>query len=180
MLDALRAIRTEPGRLAVVEVGSAEFPGDVLGYREHHILIPQIDAADTRGRLEPLSAERRALLDRRIEEYQHRRRVPGWLAKLLFDHHTPDALYLDVDMLELGGAFQLRNRSAALPKHKWLLDAADCEAHPGRLLCIVHPDWIGQNEAATWIDLEQLGLFLEADPCRENERLLAMLTQQPV
>jgi hypothetical protein len=173
MLEALRAIRTAPGRLAVVETSSGEGREKGHEYREHHIVVPQVDAADTRGRLGGLSAERRDLLRRRIEEFQPRLRTT--LAKELFDCHTPDALYLEADLLERGGIPSLRRRCYALPDEKQLLDAAEYEARPGKLLCIVRPDWDWQPDAAAWIDLEQLGLSLEADPCDEQLRLYEVL-----
>lgn len=169
MLDAMRAIRTQPGRLAVVEISFGEGREEEHEYREHHILVPQVDAADTRGRLGELSAERGDLLRRRIEELHPRLRTQ--LAKDLFDYHTPDALYLEADYLERGGALYLSRRRDALPDDKELLDAAEYETHPGKMLCIVRQEWNWQPVSAAWIDLDQLGLFLEADPCFEWQRM---------
>jgi hypothetical protein len=89
--------------------------------------------------------------------------------KDLFDDGTPDALYLCADFLERGGSIGLRRRSVALPDDPPLLDAADYEAVPGKVLCIVRrPEWDWQKNAAAWIDLDQLGLRLERDACLER------------
>lgn len=173
MLEALRAIRSQPGRLAVVETWCRLGHERSHEYREHHIVVPQLDAADTRGRLGELSADRRDLLRRRIEELHPRLRTQ--LAKHLFDDHTPDALYLEADFLERGGTLHLCRRCYAPPDQKLLLDAAEYEAHPGKVLCIVRPEWNWQPVAAAWIDLEQLDLSLGADPCREWRRLYEVI-----
>jgi hypothetical protein len=163
LLDALRAIRIEPDRLAVVEVSSdPRGPGDPE-FREHQIRVPSVDADDTRGLLEPLSAKRRELLDRRMGD---RRRPLSWpFIRDLLDHHTPDALYLEAKLLHLGGALQVCHREFASPEERRLLDAASYEVHPGKLACLVYPDWTWERESAAWIDLEQLGLRPNEDPC---------------
>jgi hypothetical protein len=165
-LDALRAIPVRRGRLAVVEV-LPEDGDDPRDPREHHIVLPSVVVDPPEGLLEPLSAERRDLLDRCLES-----RLPVLrpiLAKKLFDHHTPDALYVSASHLELGGGFNTVRRDWVHAGDAPLLDAADYEVMPGNLLFIVRPDWIGQKEAAAWIGLEQLGLRLARDSCFERE-----------
>jgi hypothetical protein len=164
-LDALRRIRTQRGRLAVVETGPDGPP------REHHVVLPSVAVPDATGLLEPMSAERRALLDGCIQE-----RLPTLrriLVKDLFDHSTPDALFMCADFLERGGSFHIGRRGVALPDERPFLDAADYEAVPGKLLCIVRPEWDWQKNAAAWIDLEQLDLRLEGDSCGERLYLFA-------
>ncbi len=163
LLDATRAIRAESDRLAVVEVCSDLWDRQETEYREHRIRVPGVDVDDTRGLLEPLSPERRELLDRRMDECP---RPLSWsFIRDLIDHHTPDALYLDAKLLALGSALQLYKRHYASPEDRRLLDAAAYEAHPGKLPCLVHPDRIWQRMSVAWIDLEQLGLLPDEDPC---------------
>jgi hypothetical protein len=167
LLDALGAIRAVPGRLAVVETSSDRTEA-ARECREHHILVPPVDVPETGARLEPLSADRRALLDRRLDEKPGLGRI---LAKSLFDDHTPDALYVEATLLELGGCFQVQRRRYAGPKVKQLLDAADYEARPAKLLCLVGPDWVWQQDGVAWVEIERFGLHLEADPCWDELRL---------
>ncbi|HEY8087059.1 MAG TPA: hypothetical protein VIF09_04420, partial [Polyangiaceae bacterium] len=122
-LDALRRIRTQRGRLAVVETGPDDSIDGRRPPREHHIVLPNVAVPDTAGLLEPLSAERRALVDRCIEQQWPRLRRT--LVKDLFDDGSPDALYMGADFLERGGSIGLRRRSVALPDDPPLLDAAD-------------------------------------------------------
>ncbi len=169
LLEALRTLRTEPDRLAVVEVSSDHWgPGDPE-YLEHWIRVPGVDVEDTRGLLEPLSSKRRDLLDLRMGD---RRRPLSWpFIRDLFDHHTPDALYLEAKLLHLGGALQICHRRDASEEDRRLLEAASYEAHPGKLTCLVYPDWTWEREAAAWIDLEKLGLQPGEDPCRPTTRI---------
>jgi hypothetical protein len=170
LLDALRAVRIVPGRLAIVEVSSDPWDRRDPEYREHHIRVPPVDVLDTRGLLEPLSTQRRELLERRMAP---RSALLSWLfAKAMIDHFTPDALYLEADLLYLGGALDLRPRKGDYPREKHLLlDAARYEVHPGKLACLVCPDWVWEREAVAWIDLEQLGLLPNEDPCRPTTQL---------
>jgi hypothetical protein len=169
LLDALRAICIVPGRLAIVEVSSDPRDRREPEYREHHIRVPPVDVLDTRGLLEPLSMQRRELLDRRMAP---RSALLSWLfAKAIIDHRTPDVLYLEADLLYLGGAFQLRPRKDCPKAKQLLLDAARYEVHPGKLACLVCPDWVWEREAVAWVDLEQLGLLPNEDPCRPRTQL---------
>jgi hypothetical protein len=166
-LDALRRIRSQRGRLAVVETDP---DGSIDGRRpprEHHIVLPNVAVPDTAGLLEPLPAERRELLDRCIE--QHLEWLRRILVKQLCDYETPDALYMNAFVLDRGGLFTIYPRGAAPPDDPPFIDAADYEAVPGKLLCIVR-DW--QTKAAAWIDLDQLDLGLMKDPCRERLYLM--------
>jgi hypothetical protein len=164
LLDALRSIRTELDRLAVVAVSSDPRGKENPEYREHWIRVPRVDAEDTRGLLEPLSVKRRELLARRMVECP---RALSWpFIRDLLDHHTPDALYLEAKLLHLGGVLQVCKRVYATPEQLRLLDAASYEVHPGKVACLVYPDWNWERVAAAWIDLDQLGLQANEDPCQ--------------
>jgi len=168
-LDALREIRTQRGRLAVVETWADPRTEERPRYAGHHIVLPGVAVPDSDGHLEPLSTELRDLLDRCLEPV--RPGLRGVLVKDLLDHHTRDALYLSADYLESGGAIHLHRRDDALSEDRVLLDAAEYETMPGKLLCIVLPQRVWQKNAAAWLDLEQLGLRLERDSCFETTYL---------
>lgn len=138
-------------------------------YHDHHILVPQLEVRDKRVSLGSLSAERRELLDRRVEEF--RQKMVRFLAKDLFDYSGPDALYLKTYMLERGDGLHLQRRCYAVEEDRPLLDAADFEVQPGKMLCIIKKDWVWQDDAIAWIDLARLGLSLDGEPCLELSRL---------
>jgi hypothetical protein len=161
---------------SLAELASAR--SERFAYHGHHIRIPTVAVADTRGLLEPMSAKRRELFDRRLAE--NRERVIRCLVKPVCDHRTPDALFVHARYLPLGGVFHVGRRDWATPEQAQLLDAADYEARPGKLTCISAPDWIGEREAAAWIDLEELGLLLpDEDPCdgRTYVRLFGVMVE---
>src|ERR1700722_7946911 len=166
-LDALRRIRMQRGRLAVVATASDHSDYGPLSPSEHHIVLPNVAAPDTAGLLEPLSAEHRTLLDRCIEQHLPRQR--SFLVKKLFDHSTPDALYMSADFLEHGGTLHIHRRDLAMPDDPPLLDAADYEAVPGKVLCIVRPQRVWQKSATARTDPDQrFGPRLERDLCHER------------
>ena len=163
LLDAMRAIPAQPDRLAAVEVRFDRWERRDPEYHEHHIRVPEVDVDDTRGLLERLSPERRELLERRMDEAP---RPLSWsFVRDLFDHHTPDALFLDARLLELGSSIQLCKRKYASLEERRFLDAAAYEVRPGKMPCLVHPDRIWQRMSVAWIDLEELGLLPDEEPC---------------
>jgi hypothetical protein len=180
LLDALRAIHPQPGRLAVVASKRSDFRSSgECTYHEHHVLVPQIDVPDTRGCLGQLSAARRELLERRIDEV--RPRLAPNLAKMLFDQGTADELHLVTYMLEQGGGgLHVQRNQHVFSTDRKLLDAAAYEVQPGKLLCIVHRDWVWQADAVAWIDVRRILPSIAGDPCSEQLRLYDVFAGPPV
>ncbi len=167
--DALLGIRRVAGRLAVVQITSGSAgEGRWHKHFEHHISVPPVDAPDTRGCLEVLSDGRRALLHRGIKESPQRATNARILAKQLFDHGTPDALYVRVSFLEVGGQFAAYPRSYHSDAERRVFDAASYEARPGKLLCLVPGASLWKDVAAGWVDVEEFGPSFAGHPCDER------------
>lgn len=167
-LDALRAIGARPGRLAVVEV-ALDWGRREPEYRDHHIHVPQVEVPDTRGLLEPLPADRRAQLGRNMAEKPY---LTIACIKHLLDHRGVDAIYMRAELVEQGAIPQLYPRRYASAEQTELLDAAEYDAHPGKIVCLVHPDKVWQQQAVAWVALEDVGLPLEHACCPKGHSRL--------
>ena len=118
--------------------------------------------------------ERRNELLRRLEELKPK--LIDWLAKDSFDHHALDALYLETFMLDYGrklgegGTIGVHRKKDAPSRTQPLLDSAQFEVVPNKLLCLVPKEFTWEADAIVWLEPEQVGLPANARPCVNPRR----------
>jgi hypothetical protein len=161
--EALASAGSRPGRLTV-----AAFTQD--GCPTYHPSIPSgVEAPDTRGLLEPLSAKRRQWLEDYVERAGDLMRRCIEKEVLSCGQRIDDALVM-VDFVWANNWRAWPKHNVSIEEHEPFVDAAEFEAIPYHVMVLFQPD-DGEGYAAGWVAPERLGFEgedLKRLICRER------------